>query len=595
MKSSKNKSSTQREGKRRKKKNKKNPELKKTDTPTTKDEGLSLASRLKRKRGTAATTPLPPEWSGVSASTPNFLTPSNGDKFKSCVQECYQGFAYEKPAAIPSTMHEAFSSSFDTLNDTGLFLYDVVQPGGKKLSLTFVTRTLIGDPGSTYKYLGLRLFSHPWCDIDQDGDSKILADTKSSKKSGKTLMQIGYSKQCARALIQMGEINLQLKERTENLLKSEIAPKVKEGLVGSAKYSLTLINKMEPTTLKKDLKSDSIHGMGKTSVSWHKDSGLQDFSSIAVYHTLKTVNNPLINDVEHRSIPWKVALRVASSQTRTPALAVPLPSGTLYYLLDDFNHSHEHAVVSGSDCLRYSSTHRVARDGAGTWQYIRDKCKAVLSSEVCKIILNNAKVEEKRQVLDSFSNSSRRKQLVKEVRSCQRLITELEFEWIRQWYIQGRKHARLHPYWNEPIERLQESYKQLILVTSFINGVLQESSIAESNIVSEDLFDVTIEAIENRHTLRNAWDQRLKDSIFKTLDVEERPFECSLFKNMICIQPAGVREWKSSYINLMRNSGSAETIITGGKRKRSKNNATLTKKEKRKVASNWERMKKKKM
>jgi alpha-ketoglutarate-dependent dioxygenase FTO len=34
--------------------------------------------------------------------------------------------------------------------------------GGKHSSRTFVKRTLVGDPGITYKYLGLRLFAHPW-------------------------------------------------------------------------------------------------------------------------------------------------------------------------------------------------------------------------------------------------------------------------------------------------------------------------------------------------------------------------------------------------------------------------------------------------
>jgi alpha-ketoglutarate-dependent dioxygenase FTO len=34
--------------------------------------------------------------------------------------------------------------------------------GGKHSSRTFVKRTLVGDPGITYKYLNLRLFAHAW-------------------------------------------------------------------------------------------------------------------------------------------------------------------------------------------------------------------------------------------------------------------------------------------------------------------------------------------------------------------------------------------------------------------------------------------------
>jgi hypothetical protein len=38
-----------------------------------------------------------------------------------------------------------------------------------------------------------------------------------------------------------------------------------------------------------------------------------------------------------------------AKQTTTPPLSVPLASGTLYYLLDDFNHKkHEHVVWKGN-------------------------------------------------------------------------------------------------------------------------------------------------------------------------------------------------------------------------------------------------------
>ena len=44
--------------------------------------------------------------------------------------------------------------------------YDVTQPmgPGTPLAVTKVTRTCVGDPGITYKYLGLRMFAHPWTD-----------------------------------------------------------------------------------------------------------------------------------------------------------------------------------------------------------------------------------------------------------------------------------------------------------------------------------------------------------------------------------------------------------------------------------------------
>jgi hypothetical protein len=46
-----------------------------------------------------------------------------------------------------------------------LFHPDIVSAGksdSRAWSKTFVSRTLVGDPGTTYKYLGLRIFAHPW-------------------------------------------------------------------------------------------------------------------------------------------------------------------------------------------------------------------------------------------------------------------------------------------------------------------------------------------------------------------------------------------------------------------------------------------------
>ena len=309
------------------------------------------------------------------------------------------------------------------MNEAGIFLYDIVQPGGKKLSRTFVTRTLIGAPGSTYKYLGLRLFSHPWCQVTADGNASIEEGT-SSKSS---LVELGYSKTCAKALLDIGKLNQTLIQRTHTALKTHIAPHIPNNMVGSADYSLTLINRMEPSTVKNDLKLDKIHGMGKTSVSWHKDSGLQDFSSIAVYHSMEPHPSTNSTDAEQ---PWRVALRVADSNSKTPALSVPLPSGAVYYLLDDFNHQHEHAVLAGAETLRYSSTHRVAKVGCGTWQYIREKCEKVLSLPLCTRIGIEGK--DITDIVGCFDTVAKRKQLEKSVRTCESLLTELEFEWIRQ-------------------------------------------------------------------------------------------------------------------------------------------------------------------
>lgn len=579
---------------------------------------LSLpSSKLKRERGTAAATPLPPAWkwdedkvgSGGSCPKKTVLTPSDGEIFDKCLRRCYRGLSWEHPDSLPSSLHRSFTTAFDDLNEAGLFLYDVIQPGGQRLSLTMVTRTLIGEPGSTYRYLGLRLFSHPWCDVDEDGNRMVAS------KPGSSLVRLGYRSDCVSALMRIGSVNEALIDRTDARLQREIAPHV--GLVGSARFNLTLINRMEPTSAKKDLKKESSYNLGMTSVSWHKDSGLQDFSSIAVYHSLQEYGGhgghggagySSDDDDNSKNKSWRVGVRVASANSNTPALSIPLPSGALYYLLDDFNHQHEHAVLAGSEMLRYSSTHRVAREGQGTWQYLRDKCKGVRSKLV--------KFDD--QALCRISSSATRKQLVKFCRSVQMLLSEIEFDWLRQWYVQGRTHADCHPYWHQPIKILLQTYRELESFSVTIVDMLKQSAKTSVPAISEDLFDVMIEAIEERNKARLQWHERYRDTIFSSLDVGMRPMDCPVEVETEDLDNLRrrLRKWRASSSLLQAKSGgrngdvNSEAVESSscqqGKRKRGDEGDAgkgrkpskklgggggLTKKEQKRVASNWEKLK----
>lgn len=518
------------------------------------------ASMLKRQRGTAESTPLPPKWreqSKFGSFDKAFLTPQDEEAFTSLKKQCYRGFHWEAPEELPPLLHATFDDALWALDEAGLFLYDAVQPGRKRLSRTFVTRTLVGNPGTTYKYLGLRLFTHPWS-VDGEGDK--------SKDPQTSLVKLGYSEACAQALLQVGRANAMLVERTRNALQDQVAPHV-GGLVGSADFSLTLINKMEPTTVKKDLKREKLYGMGKTSVSWHKDSGLVDFSSIAVYHTLKDLDGDAPS--EQDQVPWQVALRVTGTDNPTPALSVPLPSGALYYLLDDFNHKHEHTVLAGSQQLRFSSTHRVSREGRGTWQYIRDRCRDTL---------NKAFGEDQGAPL-----AARRARFVKATRAQQQLLTEIEFEWLRQWYIQGSQHARLHPYWHGPIKKIEDCFQELQEKTTETLRLLQKAAKDEAphtTIVTDNVFDVMIEAQEERLTLQSTWNERESDPVFKSMPSDMQPISSPILKKNVALVSsacvADLRKWRKAFVKR-----------TSSKSARS----DLTKKEKRKIASNWESMK----
>ena len=460
--------------------------------------------------------------------------PDDGALFENCRKHSYRGLHWENPESCSQSFHESFQRCFQSLES--LYLFDAVQAGGKRVSFTHCKRTLVGKPGSTYRYLGLRLFSHPW--MEEDGRDDTFH---------------GYNDECSNALRQMGELNGQLRERTTSILDKECKPHVPDGLVGSADFSLTLVNRMAP------VRTDRKHNQqkepfGKASVSWHKDSGLMDFSSIAVYHTL--LPEEAQSDPDSLSAPppsWRVALRIKDAKT-TPPLLLPLPSGSTYYLLDDFNHQHEHAVLAGSGQLRYSSTHRVAREGQGTWQYLKNKCGMVLEKE----------------------HAGNEKEYIQQVRGRLQLQTEIEFEWLRQWYIQGQRHAELHPYWHKPIKFLEKTVQDL----QGLYATTVKKLNSRDTGVSEDLFDVIIEGLESRRQLATQWHEREQDPLYASMDPAMQPMPLP----PLCASPDDLRD----NVTKLRKRRKKFLQETTGQNEKTGN---LTKKEKRKIASNWEAMK----
>lgn len=124
------------------------------------------------------------------------------------------------------------------------------------------------------------------------------------------------------------------------------------------------------------LKAEPCFGQEKCTVSWHADSSLEHFSSIAVYH----VTGPLVtsssasgnvnvkknkkksSSSDDETGGWKIALRVwpdaegptagkssknlnVTTLRSVPPISIQLPSQCAYYLLDDFNHHHQHAGI----------------------------------------------------------------------------------------------------------------------------------------------------------------------------------------------------------------------------------------------------------
>ena len=405
--------------------------------------------------------------------------------------------------------------------------------------------------------------------------------------TGSSLKKLGYSDKTTSALISMGCINSTLTKRSKAMLQEFVSPHVNP--VGSADYNLTLVNKMESIATKKDLKQENTYGMGKTSVGWHRDSGLRDFSSIAVYQSLK-------DTPPNESHPWAVALRAMDGGSGgvlndVPPLVVPLPSGSLYYMLDDFNHNHEHAVIAGGGGIRYSSTHRVAREGAGTWQYIRDKVQSFLSTMEQFDMEKGIVKDSDSSTPDQSSRKRSEKKLMSHVRAQQNLKTEIEFEWIRQWYIQG--HCRIHsnPYWHDPIKSLVSSLGELEEASSKLLNLLSSSSQGMSH-VTEDLYDVLIEAYTERSRLRSMWIERYRDPIFDNIPEDERPIPCPCLGTVEDTDEvvSKLRHWRSTFVDTSSDNPPDMKKKSKKKKKKSKN-GSLTKKESKSRSSNWEKLK----
>ncbi|GMH77517.1 hypothetical protein TL16_g07435 [Triparma laevis f. inornata] len=282
---------------------------------------------------------------------------------------------YYKNALITESggvLNDQFLSSFTSLLNTGGFLTPDIVLAGKRESAgwskTFVERTLVGDAGGTYKYLGLRIYAHPWND---DISSVTTLESKVKILIGYTGTDAQYSDNILSQFRKIHQANETIKAKShqhQTQLNLDLPPSHR----GSNSYSLTLINRMLPSSIKKDLKTDaqtSGKNESKTSVSWHTDSGLQDYSTIAVWHHHEKVSSS--------SNPWRISLRPIPSLNSTPpipAIIMNLESGGgLYYIFDEMNLRFEHAVLSGREGVRWSSTHRVTKEG-GKYEDILGEC-----------------------------------------------------------------------------------------------------------------------------------------------------------------------------------------------------------------------------
>jgi alpha-ketoglutarate-dependent dioxygenase FTO len=430
--------------------------------------------------------------SSSSSSSSLFLTPQCPG-FEKHVRDHYKGFVHCSVDDLqPFDFHQQARAALERLRDANYYQYDIVMAGGKHSSRTFVKRTLVGNPGITYKYLGLRLFAHSW--------------------SGPGVIPL---MKC------IGEMNQQMIRMTETFQNHQ-----------NCQYNLTLINYMEPTIRTKvGFKEEANYGMGKVSVSWHADSSLEIGSSIGVYHCLPTQRSAKWD--------WRIALRPSpdgknnSSSSNNNKLkienvenvpakpvVVNTKDGDAYFLLGGFNETHQHCVLAGSQSNRISSTHRVAVTHEDTYDYILKRVKIARKRFRLQMEASSAAAGSNYCSLDA-----------KVIRYCQRVLTEVEMEWIAQYWLQGAQHDKMHTWWQRPMKTLEAYWRALEAATWKLYYHLCCSSSHEHNKnVDVDVIKVLINEFKTRQSSRQQWDERRADKIYKRRITEEyRPVARPIF------------------------------------------------------------------
>jgi alpha-ketoglutarate-dependent dioxygenase FTO len=139
---------------------------------------------------------------------------------------------------------------------------------------------------------------------------------------------------------------------------------------------------------------------------------------------------------------------------------------------------------------------------------------------------------------------------LKQMQSEMALQDEIEFEWVRQFYIQGQLHYDLHRWWHAPIAQLVQHWDQLEgLTQAYIHSAaehLRRSAVGGQGKTKG--VDWTAEAIGSLKELlaarakkREGWEQRGRDWAYRSLPPVCHPVPPPLF---VRAPPSGKKKMK---------------------------------------------------
>ncbi|KAE8607932.1 hypothetical protein XENTR_v10011331 [Xenopus tropicalis] len=391
-----------------------------------------------------------------------YLSPKD-DTFYDLWRTCYSKLTLLQAKHINADLHHTVQNAFLSLLDNGCLFQDLVRLKGKDI-LTPVSRILIGRPGYTYKYLNTRLFAVPWIndELNTQYCTRNLLDTY---KAFSDLNKFLYS-QTVNELQKLRKAHkndcfqhFDYKEQVKSDKRPCTLNNENKELHSLEPFNVTLINYMDPRDMP-CLKEEPYFGMGKMAVSWHHDENLVEQSTVAVYN---------------------------------------------FSYQDDLNKTHQHCVIAGCQ-PRFSSTHRVAESSRDTFQYIKSQCNSALQN----------------LHMDPDTGAAALKSLEPRVLGqTEEIHNEVEFEWLRQFWFQGKRYNKCTTFWKEAMTELENHWKQMETMTSLVLKAIENENLTvdEKCNILKNILPCLVE----RQNLRQEWRERCRSKLAKKLPPDQAP------------------------------------------------------------------------